>query len=154
MKGKVSLILIVVALLVGVGIGYFGNNALNGTTTTQADACTPLSSFQNVAIPVGFEPIVTYDGQWRVSIATFAGKSNNVSALTYVCTYYGSGIETFYVGLANYSGGWNTMVVLGHKFGSSGTLTVQASNGNETITNSTTQDYGSAEITVSFYFGN
>ncbi len=153
MKGRVSLILIVVALLVGVGMGYFGNSGLN-RTITQTEPCTTLSSLRNVAIPVGFEPTVAYQGEWRVSIVTFAAKSNNVSALTYVSTYNGRGTNTFYVGLANYLGGWNTMVVLAHKLGTSGTLSVQASIGNETITNSTTQAYGSAVVTVSFYFGN
>ena len=152
-KGRLSLILIVVALLVGLGIGYFGNSVLNGTST-KTDSCTTLSSLRGVLIPVGFEPQVSYQGEWRVSIATFAAKSNNVSALTYVCTYDGSGTETFYVGLANYLGGWNTMVVLANKLGASGTLTLQANMGNETITNSTTQAYGSAVGTVSFYFGN
>ncbi len=151
MKGRVSLVLIVIALLVGVGIGYYGNTALNGGTT---ESCSTLSSLRNAASPVGFEPTVTYQGEWRVSIATFAAKSDNVTALTYVCTYVGSGTETFYVGLANYLRGWNTLVVLGHKLGSSGTLTLQGSFGNQTSTNCTTQAYGSAVITVSFYFGN
>lgn len=150
MKGRVFLVLIVVALLVGVGIGYFGNNALNGGKT---ESCSTISSLRNVAIPVGFEPTVAYQGDWRVSIATFAAKSDNVTALAYVCTYLGNGTETFYVSLANYLGGWNTMVVLGHKLGSSGTLTLGGSFGNQTSTNSTTQAYGSAVITVSFYFG-
>jgi hypothetical protein len=146
MKGRLSLTLIVVALLVGVGIGYFGSGI-----STQTEPCTTLSSLPNVPGPVGFEPTVSYQGEWRVSIATFAAKSDNVSALTYVCTYKGSGTETFYVSLANYSGGWNTMVVLGHKFGSSGALTLQVSIGNQTSTNSTTQAYGSTVITTSFY---
>lgn len=150
MKGRLSLVLIVVGLLVGVGIGYFANSTLNGTTT-KTESCTTLSSLRNVAIPVGFEPTVSYQGEWRVSIATFAAKADNVSALTYVCTYVGSGTETFYVGLANYLGGWNTMVVLAHKLGSSGTLTTRASFGNQTSTNSTTQAYGSAVVTESFY---
>lgn len=148
MKGRDSLVLIVVALLVGVGIGYFGSGI-----STQTEPCTTLSSLQNAASPVGFEPTVSYPGDWRVSIATFAAKSDDVSALTYVCTYNGSGTETFYVGLANLSG-WNTMVVLGHKFGSSGTLTLQASIGDQTSTNSTTQAYGSTVVTTSFYHGN
>ena len=153
MKGRLSLVLMVVGLLVGVGIGYFANSTLNGTTT-KTESCTTLSSLQNVASPVGFEPTVSYQGEWRVSIATFAAKADNVSALTYVCTYVGSGTETFYVGLANYLGGWNTMVVLAHKLGSSGTLTMSASFGNQTSTNSTTQAYGSAVITLSFDFDN
>lgn len=154
-KGRVSLILVVIALLVGVGIGYFANSTLSRTTTTQTEGiCTPLSSLRGVVIPIGFEPTISYQGQWSMSIATFAAKSNDSSALTYVCTYLGSGTMTFYVGLANYLGGWNTMVVLGHKGGSNGTLTLQASISNESSTNSTTQAYGSAVITVSFYFRN
>lgn len=150
MKRQLALILIVVALLVGVGIGYFANSALNGTNTKTA-SCNTLSSLPNVAIPAGFEPTVSYRGEWRVSIATFAAKADNVSALTYVCSYVGSGTQTFYVGLANYLGGWNTMVVLAHKLGSSGTLTLHASFGNQTSTNSTTLAYGSAVITLSVH---
>ncbi|MDG6907210.1 MAG: hypothetical protein JRN20_15660 [Nitrososphaerota archaeon] len=149
MKRQVTLVLIVVALLVSAGIGYFGSGVLNKT-----DSCTTLSSLRNVSIPVGFEPTVSYKGEWRVSIATFAAKADNASALTYVCTYVGSGSNTFYVGLANYLGGWNTMVVLAHKLGSNGALSVEASIGNQTSTNSTTQAYGSAVVTVSFYFAN
>ena len=151
-KGRL-LILIVVALLVGAGVGFFANSTLNGTAT-KTQSCTTLSSLQNGAIPVGFEPTVSYQGEWRVSIASFAGKADNVSALAYVCTYIGSGTETFYVSLANYLGGWNTFVVLGHKLGSNGTLTLHASFGNQTSTNSTTQAYGTAVVTISFYFGN
>lgn len=151
MKGHVSLILIVVVLLAGVGIGYFGNTALNHTST-RTDSCATLSSLRKVSIPVGFEPTVSYEGKWSVSIATFAARADNASALTYVCTYAGSGTETFYVSLANYLGGWNTIVVLAHKLSSSGTLSVQASMGNQTSTNSSTQAYGSAVVTVSFYF--
>lgn len=153
MKRRDSLVLIVVALLIGVGIGYFANATLNGSAT-KTQSCTTLSSLRKVAIPVGFEPKVSYQGEWRVSIATFAAKANDVSALTYVCTYLGSGTETFYIGLANYLGGWNTMVVLAHKLGSSGTLTLHASFGNQTSTNSTAQAYGSVVVTVSFYFAN
>lgn len=154
MKGRLSfLILIVVILLIGAGIGYFADSTLSGTST-KTDSCSTLSSLRNVAIPAGFEPTVSYQGEWRVSIATFAAKADNVSALTYVCTYLGSGTETFYVGLANYLGGWNTMVVLAHKLGSTGTLSVQASMGNETSTKSTTLAYGSAVVTVSFYIAN
>lgn len=149
MKRRLALALLVVAVLIGVGIGYFANTALNVTKT---DSCTTLSSLQHVAIPIGFEPQVSYQGDWRVSIATFAGKADNVSALSYVCTYYGSGSETFYVHLANYLGGWNTMVVLAHKFSTGGTLSVEASMGNETSTNSTSQSYGSAVITISYHF--
>ena len=153
MKRRDSLVLIVVTLLIGVGIGYFANSTLNGSTT-KTQSCSTLSSLRSVAIPVGFEPTVSYQGEWRVSIATFAAEANDASALTYVCTYLGSGTETFYVGLANYLGGWNTMVVLAHKLGLSGTLTLDASFGNQTSTNSTTQAYGSAAVTVSFYFAN
>ena len=155
MKGRITLLLIVVALLVGAGVGYFANNKFSGTAA-KTDSCAPLSSLGDAPIPIGFEPTVSYQGEWGVSIATFAAKADNASALNYVCTYTGSGTITFYVGLANYLGGWNTMVVLAHKLGSSsnGTLSVQASVGNETSTASTTQSYGSATATASFYFAN
>ena len=173
MKGQVASIFIVVALLIGAGIGYFGDSALNHnpttvtstslnyTTTTRTlstatvtDSCYTLSSLANVAIPVGLEPTVSYEGGWSVSMATFSAKSTNASALAYTCNYEGNGTVTFYVPLANYLGGWNTLVVLAHKFGSNGTLTVHASGGNQTVTNSTTQSQGSVTLTLTFYFDN
>ncbi len=150
MNWRVALILIVVALVAGVGIEYI----ISTTTSTETNSCTPLSSLAHVPIPVGFTPTVSYEGEWSASIATFAAKPTNASALTYVCTYEAQGTITFYVGLANYLGGWNTLVVLAHKLDSNGNLTVTASIGNETSTNSTAQPYGSVVMTLSFYFNN
>jgi len=120
------------------------------TVTGVQGACSPLSGFSAIPIPVGFDVNVSYVGNWSVSIATFAAKSIDASGFSYACSSMGNGTTTFYVGLANYTGEWNTVLVMGHKFGSSGTLTVSASIGNETSSNRTSQPYGSAFTTLSF----
>jgi len=120
------------------------------TFTTIQGTCSPLSgSPEPVAIPVGFRVTVSYEGNWSVSIATFAAKSVNASAFSSACYSSGDGTTTFYVGLANYVSGWNTVLALAHKFGTNGTLTVSANIGNETNSSSTAQSYGSAVTTLS-----
>lgn len=175
LSSQVTAILAIVALIVGAALGYSAApvNTLTTTTTTTitqtnavttiqysssttitaTDSCGTLSSLATLVIPVGFEPTVSYQGTWSVNIATFAAQSDNASALSYVCTYDGNGTTTFYVPLANYLGGWNTLVVAGHKSGSNGTLTLSASMGNQTATESTSQPYGRVVLTLSWYYG-
>jgi hypothetical protein len=119
-------------------------------STTNQNSCTPVSSLPDMFVPVGFLVTVSYDGNWSLSIASFASKVVNANAFSGACYYEGSGTMTFYVGLADYLGGWSTVVVLAHKFGSNGTLTASASIGDEANSNSTTQSYGSVIATISF----
>jgi len=126
------------------------NTITTTISTTNQNSCTPLSSLPDMFVPVGFLVTVSYDGNWSLSIASFASKVANTSAFSGACYYEGSGTITFYVGLADHLGGWSTIVVLAHKFGSNGTLTASASIGDETDSNSTTQSYGSVITTISF----
>lgn len=173
-KGTVA-ILLVASLMVGVGAGYLGNGAPSHTitktvisttisqtmvattltiaTATVTDSCYTQASLDSLFIPAGFLPTVSYEGEWIVSIATFAANSTNASALAYVCSYEGSGTTAFYVPLTNDLGGWSTIVILAHKYGSNGTLTADVSYADLTNTNSTTQPYGSVVVTLSIYLG-
>ena len=147
------ILLVVASAAAAYSIGVVNQRTSTRTTTiftTNQNSCTPLSSLSDVAIPVGFHVTVSYEGNWSLSIATFASKVVNSSAFSYACYYEGSGTMTFYVGLANYLGGWSKAAVLAHKFGSNGTLTASASIGDETDSNSTTQSYGSVIATISF----
>ena len=159
------ILLVVVSAAAGYTLGVVNQHTTTKTTTktttntitttistTSPDSCYPLSDSSGLLIPVGFDVTVSYEGDWSLSIASFASKAANVSAFSGACYYEGSGTMTFYVGLANYLGGWNTIVVLAHKFGSNGTLTASASIGDETDSNSTTQSYGSVRTTISFDF--
>ena len=131
--------------------------SLKTSTITETNSCNTLSSEANTTFyypPLGFESTVAYQGNWSVSIATFASQTFNASALAYVCTYNGSGTETFSVGLTNYLGGWSTIVVLAHKLNPNGTLSVQASIGNQTDANYTTQTDDTVLATLSYYFAN
>ena len=168
MKNGVVAVLLVVAILAGAGAGFFTGSSNAHTTTVTATAtettvvtttatttvqgnCSPLGG-SSIAVPVGFDITVSYEGDWRLSIATFAANSTNASLLDSTCYTEGSGTTTFYVSLANYTGGWNTVVALAHKFGANGTLTVSASIGSETNSSSTNLSYGSAITTLSFRF--
>jgi len=166
MRDGVVASLLVVAILAGAGAGFFTGSSTTHTTTVTTTAtettmmtttatttiqgnCSPLDG-SSIALPVGFRVTVSYEGNWGLSIVTFAANSTSASALDSTCYSEGSGTTTFYVSLANYTGGWNTLVALAHKFGSNGTLTVSANIGNETNSSSTTQSYGSATTTLSF----
>jgi len=147
-----SLVVAVILVLVAAGGGagyYFGAQQSN---TANIGSCSPLPAQDGASATIaGFHVTVSYDGSWRLTVATFASKVIDANALFSTCIYEGSGTMTFYVGAANYSG-WSTLVALGHKFGSNGTLTVTANLGNVTGSNSTTQSYGSATTTISFDF--
>jgi hypothetical protein len=168
MKSGVVAALLVVAILVGAGAGYlFGNVnertvtsfftvstttitlVTTTTTTVMLGTCSPIGGIPPFPLPVGFHVTVSYEGNWSVAIATFAAKTVNGSGFVSACESLGNGTTTFYVGLANYTG-WNSVLAMAHKFGSNGTLTVDAAIGNETSSNSTTQPYGSAITILSF----
>jgi hypothetical protein len=170
MRNEVIFTLLVVAILAGAGAGFFtGSSNTHATTITTTSTettimtttatpiiqgnCSPLGG-SSIALPVGFRVTVSYEGDWSVSIATFAAKSTNAGDFFSACSSTGAGTTTFYVGLANYTGGWNTILAMAHKFGSSGNLTVTASIGNETSSSSTARPYGSATTTLSFNFVN
>jgi hypothetical protein len=151
----VVILLVVVGAVAGYALGVANQPTSTITTTSFATAqnsCTPQSDWASVPIPLGFLVTVSYSGSWSLSIASFASKVAEASAYSGACGYEGSGTITFYVGLANYSGGWNSLVVLAHKFGSNGTLMVSANIGDETESNSTAQSYGSVITTISFDF--
>ena len=169
MRNVVVAALLVVAILVGAGVGYlFGNlnertvtstfSTVSTTTTTVVTTatttvvlgtCSPLGGIPPFPLPVGVRVTVSYEGNWSVSIATFAARTVNGSGFLLACQSEGKGTTTFYVELANYTG-WNTVLATAHKVGSNGTLTVSAAIGNETSSNSTTQPYGSVITTLSF----
>jgi len=165
--------LLVVAILAGAGAGYLVGNAnertVNSTSTlsvvststafstttttvtTTEGSCFSLNSASGAqSLPVGFHVTVSYAGEWSISIATFSSKPINESAFWLACYSEGSGTATFYVGLANYVGGWNTVVATARAFGSNGTLTVSANIGNATNSSSTTQSSNIAVTTMSF----
>ena len=169
MKNGVIATLLVAAMLVGAGAGYLSGNA-NGrtvtstfstvstatatlvtttTTTVVLGTCSPVGGIPPFPLPVGFRVTVSYEGNWSVSIATFAAKVVNGTGFFSACESEGNGTTAFYVGLANYTG-WNTVLAMAHKSGSNGTLTVSAAIGNETSSDSTSLPYGSALTTLTF----
>jgi len=167
MRNEVVAVVLVAVILAGAGVGFFvGSNGQHTTTVTPSTTttvtvtttasstvvgpCSALSNASGTAIPVGFRVTVSNEGNWSVSIAAFASKSANESIFYYSCYSDGIGTRTFYVGLGNYTGGQNTLQALAQKLGANGDLTISASIGNKNDSNSATQPYGSAVVTLTF----
>ena len=147
MRNRTIAALLVVSIIASTVAGYFV-----GLTTQSNQAnpgrCTPSGSLQG-PIPAGVNVAVSYQGNWRLSIAEFDSNRTTASALHYVCYYDGSGTTSFYVSYANYQG-WNTIFALAHKYGTSGTLTVTAAVPSISSSNSTASSYGDASTSISF----
>jgi len=167
MKDGAIASLLVVAILIGAGAGYFaGSNGQHTTTVTPSTTvtstvtttafstavgpCSPLSNTSGIAIPVGFRVTISNEGNWSISIAAFAAKSANESTFYYSCYSDGIGTRTYYVGLGNYTGGQNTLQALAQKLSANGNLTLNASIGSENDSNNVAQPYGSTFVTLTF----
>lgn len=144
MRNRVIVALMVVSILAGAVAGYF----VGLMNQPNLGHCSPLGSLQG-SIPAGVNVAVSYQGNWRLSIAEFDSNQTTASALYYVCNYEGSGTTSFYVSYANYQG-WNTLFALAHKYGTSGTLTVTAAGPSISSSNSTASSYGDASTSISF----
>jgi len=145
MRNGVVAALLVVAILVGAGVGYFEGLA---ASQSSLGGCTPWGSLSGL-IPAGVNVTISYQGDWRLAIAEFGSNQTRASALDSVCYYEGNGNTSFYVSIANYQG-WNTVVASAHKFGAGGTLTVTVMFRGSS-TNSTTSAYGTATTSFSFF---
>lgn len=145
MRRRTIASLLIVALATGAGAGYaFGLT----TQTSFSGRCTPWGNLRGFT-PAGINVTVSYQGNWRLTIAEFASNQTRASTLDSACYYEGSGTMSFYVSIANYQG-WNTIIALAHKWGTSGTLTITVAVGPSRSTNSTASPYGDATTSLSF----
>jgi hypothetical protein len=140
MRKWVIVVLLVVLVVASAGTGY-----LVGVNQPSLGRCTPWGG-SGIA---GINVTVSYQGNWRLSVAEFASNQTRASTLDSVCYYEGSGTISFYFGYANYNG-WNTVMALAHKWGTTGTLTVTVMVGPSMSSNSTATSYGDASTSLSF----
>ena len=144
MRNRTIVILLVVAILTSTGTGYL----IGVANQPSLGRCAPWGSLRGL-IPAGINVTVSYQGDWRLTVAEYASNQTKASALDSVCYYEGSGTTSFYVSYANYQG-WNTIMALAHKWGTGGTLTIAVAAGPSTESNSTALPYGDASISLSF----
>lgn len=145
MKNRVIAALLAVLVVVSGALGYW----IGQYNQPNPGPCLVGRSVQG-AVPAGATLSVSYESNWRLSFAEFASNQTKASALSYVCYYEGSGTTSFYVSYANYQG-WNTILALAHKLGTTGTLTLNVAGGGSSSVNSTALSYGDASIAISFF---
>jgi hypothetical protein len=143
--------LLVVAILVGAGLGYFVTSqeiAMKTVTTTITGSCPKASAQYGSG---DFVVEVSYQGPWNATVSTYSAFDATLAYLLSACHY--GGIGTAYVSVASPNpNGEQTVLVAAQKLDSSnGNLTVTVTYGGTPPgrSNSTTLPFGLATTYVS-----